>query len=201
MSEQRTTRAWARGGAVFAATVMLIVGVFQVFEGIAAIARSSFYVVAPNYAFNLSTTTWGWIHLVIGAVVFLTGLSLLATGSLISRIIGVAVVALSAIGNFFFVPYYPLWSLLIIAVDVFVIWSLASMGSRQQMERDAMDYQMSNRYETDDRSRWPATQGSRTREQTAAADQPGVEAHSTAGGTARTSESGMPRQQQPPEHQ
>jgi hypothetical protein len=132
MSQSSAARSWAWGGTMFAATMLLLVGMFQVFQGIEAIVRSGFYVVANNYLYQIDTTAWGWIHLCIGAVAMLTGAFLFLSGSAWARGAGIALAGLSAIANFFFIPYYPFWSLLIIALDVFVIWSLATVGSRSR---------------------------------------------------------------------
>ena len=70
-------------------------------------------------------TGWGWIHLILGIVVALAGFYVLS-GRLWARIIGITMALFSAIANFFFIPYYPVWSVLIIALDVFVIWALAT---------------------------------------------------------------------------
>lgn len=135
-------RAWATGGVVFAAAMLIMVGIWQVFVGIAAIAEDEFFVVAPNYTYDLDTTAWGWIHLILGVILVLAGFALF-TGANWARAIGIAVAFISAIANFFFLPYYPLWALAIIAVDVFVIWALASTWSRQP-SRDMMDSELSD---------------------------------------------------------
>ncbi|BCJ37293.1 hypothetical protein Athai_47960 [Actinocatenispora thailandica] len=119
---------------MFAATMLLIVGVFQVFQGIEAIVRGGFYVVASNYLYKVDTTAWGWIHLCIGAVAVLTGIFLFVNGSAWARGAGIVLASLSAIANFFFIPYYPFWALLMIALDVFVIWSLAAVGSTSRRQ-------------------------------------------------------------------
>ncbi len=113
------------GFTVFAGVMMIITGIFQALDGLAAIIRNSFYVVAPNYVYDLNVTGWGWIHLILGAVLVVAGLAVF-TGKLWARAIGIFFAALSAVANFLFLPYYPIWSLLIIALDVFVIWALAS---------------------------------------------------------------------------
>ena len=133
MTSYSTKQAWARGGLVFAATLMLIIGVYQIFVGIAAIVQDNFFVVTPNYAYDVDTTAWGWIHLGIGIVVALAGFYLF-TGATAAKIIGIALLSLSAIANFFFLPYYPLWSLLIIGLDIFAIWAIASVRT----DRDVM---------------------------------------------------------------
>jgi len=111
----------------FAAIMMIIVGVFGALEGLAAIVKSGFYHVPPNYYVNLNAKGWGWIHLIIGIIVVLAGLSLFR-GSTWARVVGIFLASVSAISNFLFIPFYPLWSLVIIAINVFVIWALAAHG-------------------------------------------------------------------------
>jgi hypothetical protein len=120
---------WAVGGAIFAAVMMMIIGLFHIFTGLTAIIRNSFYVVTPHYLLNFNITGWGWIHLITGGVLLIAGVYVLS-GRLWARIIGILVVSLSAIANFLFIPFYPFWSLLMIALDVFVIWSLAAYSRR-----------------------------------------------------------------------
>jgi hypothetical protein len=119
--------AWAVGGVTFAAVMMILVGTFQAIAGIVALLENEFYAVTPNYVFELDVTTWGWIHLLLGAVIGVAGLGVLR-GNLAARILGIALAVLSAVANFLFIPYYPFWSFTIIAVDVFVIWALAAHG-------------------------------------------------------------------------
>jgi hypothetical protein len=115
---------WAIGGMIFAATIMLVIGVFQILMGIAAIARNAFFFRPAHYPYSISTTGWGWIHLIIGVLVVLTALGLYR-GETWARIVGIGIVALAAIDNFLFLPYYPLWSIVLIGLDVWVIWALA----------------------------------------------------------------------------
>jgi hypothetical protein len=134
VSQYRSTRraggdisGWAVGFTVFAAVMMIMAGVWQALTGLIAIFENEFYVTTRNYIFQFDVTAWGWIHLVVGAVVGLTGLGLLA-GQTWARMVGIVVAVLSAISNFLFIPYYPFWSILIIAADFFVIWALAAHG-------------------------------------------------------------------------
>ena len=73
-----------------AAAFMMIGGLFDFFEGLAALIRGQFFVVLPNYAFSISVTGWGWLHLIMGIVVFATGAALL-TDHLWARIAGVVI--------------------------------------------------------------------------------------------------------------
>jgi hypothetical protein len=112
---------------VDAVILMLLAGMLQVLVGLVAIFENEIYVQTRNYLFKFDVTTWGWIHLVVGIVVGLAGLGLLR-GRTWARVVAITLAALSAIANFLFIPYYPVWALLIIAVDVFVIWALAVHG-------------------------------------------------------------------------
>jgi hypothetical protein len=126
-SAQTTTDAWAMGAILFAAVMMMMSGAFQAMTGLVALFENEFYVTTPNYMFQFDATTWGWIHLLIGCVVALAGFGVMR-GNLAARILGITLAALSAVVNFAFIPYYPFWSLAIIALDVFVIWALAAHG-------------------------------------------------------------------------
>jgi hypothetical protein len=106
---------------------VIIGGIFQALQGLAGIVENEFYVTTRNYVFEADATTWGWTHLIIGVIVGLAGLALLS-GQTWARVVGIFLAVVSAISNFLFIPYYPLWSLLIIALDVFVIWALAAHG-------------------------------------------------------------------------
>jgi hypothetical protein len=119
------TSPWRSGLVVFAGTIMIVAGVFQALAGLVALFNNEVYVIGLNYVFSFDVTTWGWIHLIIGIVVAVAGAAVL-TGQLWGRVIGVGVAAVSMLTNFMFIPYYPVWSLLIIALDVFVIWALCT---------------------------------------------------------------------------
>ncbi len=119
---------WAVGGITFAAVILVTVGIFQLIAGLVAIFDDDFYVVAENYTFNVDTTGWGWIHLLLGVLFVLAGYGLF-TGATWAAVTAIVLAVLSAIANFFFIPYYPFWSLLIIALNIWVIWSLTRPGA------------------------------------------------------------------------
>jgi hypothetical protein len=93
-----------------------------------AIFDDDFYVVTRNYTFDIDTTVWGWIHLLIGLLVAGAGFSLFGRGTY-GGVSAIFLCGLSAVANFFFIPYYPFWSLLMIALAVWVIWSLTRPGA------------------------------------------------------------------------
>ena len=114
---------WASGGISFAACVLTLVGAFQVIAGLTAIFDDRFYVVARNYTFDLDATAWGWIHLLLGLALLFTGVGLFGRQAW-AGVTALFLTLLSAVANFFFIPYFPIWSVVVIALDVWVIWSL-----------------------------------------------------------------------------
>ncbi|BBA98041.1 hypothetical protein RVR_4074 [Actinacidiphila reveromycinica] len=122
--------AWAAGGAVFAGLMLMINGVLAVLEGIVGIAKDVVYVrTRGDYVYKFDVTAWGWIHLVLGVVALLVGYFLLR-GLAFARYIGIFIAGLSLIANFMFLPYQPIWAIIMIAIDTFVIWALATYHPR-----------------------------------------------------------------------
>ena len=120
---------WATGVISFASLIMILTGGLQALAGLIAIFNDKFYAVTANYVFQFDATTWGWIHLIVGTVVFLAGFGVLF-GWIWARAVGILLAVLSAIAAFLFVPYYPFFALLIVALDVLVIWALAAHDPR-----------------------------------------------------------------------
>jgi hypothetical protein len=132
MTEYDTTReptvsGWAVGGITFAGTMLILIGMFQAIDGIAAIANDEFFLVTQNYTFDLDTSAWGWIHLLLGIGLIIAGWSIFA-GRTWAAVVALTLAMLSAVANFFFIPYYPFWAILIIALNCWVIWSLTRPG-------------------------------------------------------------------------
>lgn len=117
----------AFGFIMFAGVMMIVIGMFQALQGLVAIFEDTFYVVSPNYWLEFDVTAWGWIHLIAGIVVAAAGVSLLS-GQTWARVVAIVVAGLSAFANFMFIPYYPVWSLVIIALNIIVIWAVAAHG-------------------------------------------------------------------------
>jgi hypothetical protein len=114
---------WAISGVTFAATIMVLIGIFEAIAGLAAIFDDNFYVVTRNYAFDLDVTAYGWLHLIVGILVVWAGYSLFSRKAW-AGIVAIALAVVSAVTNFFFIPYYPFWSILMIALAVWVIWAV-----------------------------------------------------------------------------
>jgi len=119
------------GLVVFAAILLSVVGCFNLIDGIAAIAHSHVFVADAHYVIG-DLRAWGWITLILGALLLLAAVGVLA-GNQLARWFAVAVLALNAIDQMFFIPAYPFWSLIIIAVDVVALWGLCAYGSRNYL--------------------------------------------------------------------
>jgi hypothetical protein len=125
-------RSAAAGGFIaLAAVLMIMSGLWSFFVGITGVLSGGFYVAVRNYTFTYSTHAWGWTHLIIGAVVFAAGVCLLL-GMMWARVVGVILAVISGLANFLFLPYYPLWSIIVIALDAVIIWALCTAGTRRR---------------------------------------------------------------------
>ncbi|MDO1481180.1 MULTISPECIES: DUF7144 family membrane protein [Rhodococcus] len=120
----------ATGTSIGAAIILTTIGILQIFQGIAAVAEDELFVVGIEYTYKFDFTTWGWIHIVLGAVIALVGLALF-TGVTWARVAAIVLAALSILANFMWLPYYPWWSILIIALDVVVIWAVSTWNPRR----------------------------------------------------------------------
>ena len=127
--DSRGRVAWVSGWTTFAAVLMIFSGIMAIFEGISAIAKDSVFSSTRNYSYAFNLTGWGWIHLVLGALVLLAGVALLR-GRLWARVFGVALAGLSLLANFIWLPRYPFWAVVLIAIDIFVIWALCARSDR-----------------------------------------------------------------------
>ena len=117
---------------IFAFVLLLVLSFFNLIDGIAAVANSHVFIANAHYVFG-DLRTWGWITLIIGALQLLAAGGILA-GNQLARWFAVALVGLNAIGQMFFIPAYPFWSLMIIAVDVIALYGLCAYGSRENLE-------------------------------------------------------------------
>ncbi|SHI13989.1 DUF7144 family membrane protein [Streptomyces sp. 3214.6] len=118
----------AAGGVLFAGVLMFVSGILAVFQGIAAISDDDVYARVGDYVYEMNLTGWGWVLLIVGVVAAVTGWGLLKGAESVewARIMGIVLASLSLILQFLFLPYAPVWALVQIAIDVFVIWALAA---------------------------------------------------------------------------
>ena len=120
---------------VFAVALLVTVGIFNLIDGIAAIANSHVFIANAHYVVG-DLRVWGWVVLILGVLQVLAAIAILA-GSQAARWFAVVVIGLNLIGQMFFIPAYPFWSLMIIAVDVVALWGLCAYGSRENLEAAA----------------------------------------------------------------
>lgn len=113
------------GLTMLAATFLIVTGALGFLEGLAAVTRGSFFVTLPNYTFSMSATGWGIVHMALGVLMVAAGCALFA-GRLWARIVAVILAAAVMVANFVYLPYYPVWSIVVIALSAFVIWALLS---------------------------------------------------------------------------
>jgi len=113
----------ALGFTALAAVLMMLSGAANFLEGLAAVIKGSYFVTLPNYAYNISVSGWGWTHLIAGIVVFVAG-ACLFMDMMWARVAGVILASFSLMLNLVYIPYFPVWSIIVIAIDAFVIWAL-----------------------------------------------------------------------------
>ncbi|WP_124268049.1 hypothetical protein [Streptomyces sp. ADI96-02] len=130
-SDVRTGSPWAAGGTMFAGVLLFVDGVLGVLKGIAGIATNDVYARINDYVFKFSVSSWGWIHLVLGVILIIVGWGILS-GRTWARVLGVVIASLTLIANFMWLPYQPVWAVVTIAIDIFVIWALCTDRSRDR---------------------------------------------------------------------
>jgi hypothetical protein len=120
------------GWVVFGAMMMIMVGAFQAIAGLTALFNSDYYIVTENnLLINVDYTAWGWVHLGLGAIALAAAFGLLA-GQMWARVVGIAMALVSAVVNLAFISAYPLWSIMVITLDVLVIYAIAAHGREMQ---------------------------------------------------------------------
>lgn len=111
------------GGALFAATLMIIAGVLGSLQGISLIAKGDYYVQPAGYWINTEASTWGWWHLIVGLIVLAAGFGVIS-GAAWARWLGILIVGFQLITNFLFIPSQPWWAFTLILIDLWVIHAL-----------------------------------------------------------------------------
>ncbi|GAA3388344.1 DUF7144 family membrane protein [Cryptosporangium minutisporangium] len=126
-TEQRRQTGWV-GLVAFAGMLLLMVGSFQIFEGIVALFRDEFYLVGSSgLMLPIDLTAWAWIHLLVGVIAFAAGFGMLY-GQMWARVLGIVFAVISALSHLLFGAAYPIWSIIIVTVDVLIIYALTVHG-------------------------------------------------------------------------
>ena len=138
------------GWIVFAAVMMIMLGCFHAIQGLVALFDDQKFLVADNgLIVSVNYTTWGWVHLIGGIIIALAGISLFA-GRMWARVVGVLAALVSAIVNIAFLSAYPIWSTIMIAVDILIIWALTVHGAPGNSSADQRRRGLALRFTGDD---------------------------------------------------
>ncbi|MDY6809198.1 MAG: hypothetical protein SW127_09295 [Actinomycetota bacterium] len=124
-SDHPVQQGFAAVGAIGAAILLLVGGVLELLQGISAVAEDELFVVGPEYIYQLDLTAWGWIHIVLAIIAIAIAIGLF-TGATWARVGAICIASLSIIINFLWLPYFPWWSILVIAIDLVIIWAVAT---------------------------------------------------------------------------
>lgn len=115
---------FARSSVLFGAVMLLVIGAFDLIQGLVALFKDDLYVIgASGLVIATDYTAWGWSLIAWGAVLILIGLSLARFGG-VGRWLAIAAVTINMVGQFAFFPAYPLWSVIAIGVSAVVLWAL-----------------------------------------------------------------------------
>jgi hypothetical protein len=118
---------WAIGWTAFAGITMIIAGIWWAISGLVALLNDEFFVVTQNWIFEFDISTWGWIHLILGIVIAAAGFFLFQ-GAVWARVVGVIIAVVSSLVAFTWLPYYPVWAIILIVVSIAIIWALTVHG-------------------------------------------------------------------------
>lgn len=119
------------GWNVFAAVMLMIGGFMSLFTGFIALVNDEWVVWGERGAVYLDLSEWAWVHLILGAILVLSGLGIMS-GNVLARTVGVVIAALSMLINFLWLPAFPLWAVIVIVIDALVIWALTAHGAEMR---------------------------------------------------------------------
>ncbi|GAB2984256.1 hypothetical protein LWP59_18035 [Amycolatopsis acidiphila] len=125
----RTKRvsAWT-GWVAFGGVMLILLGLFHAVQGVVAVYDRGYYLVRPSgLVVAVDYSVWGWVHIGLGVVAVLAGIGVL-TGNAAARVAAIVIAGVSAVVNLGFVAAYPVWSMVVIALDVIVIYAIVAHG-------------------------------------------------------------------------
>jgi hypothetical protein len=126
--------AWA-GWVIFAGVLLLMIGVFNVIEGLVAIFYDKRVLVTPERLIAVDLTGWGWTLLIFGLVMVATGIGLLAAQTW-ARITAIVLVGLHAVVQVAWLGAYPIWSVLMVALDTVLLYALTVRWAQARADLD-----------------------------------------------------------------
>ncbi len=123
------------GWVYFAGTMLVLVGSFNLIEGLVALFNDQYYVPTQQGLLVFDITAWGWVHLIMGGLAVIVGVALF-TGATWARVGGVAFAGLNAIAQLAFLSAYPVWAMIVITIDILIIWALIVHGDEARSTED-----------------------------------------------------------------
>jgi hypothetical protein len=126
-SNVRTEQSGMTGWVIFAGVLMVIGGALWAIQGFIAIFQNDVVIFGEEGALFLNVTGWGWVHLILGLLLLLSGI-LVMRGNLFGRTMAVILASVSIIVNFIWLPVYPVWAIVVIAIDVFILYAVIVYG-------------------------------------------------------------------------
>jgi hypothetical protein len=130
-SAYTTGRTGWTGWISFAGVMMVIAGGLNALYGLIAVINDEWVVWTNRGDLFIDISQWGWVHLIVGLVLLLSGIAVFS-GNMLARIVGVIAAAVSLIANFAFIPAYPIWALIVVTIDVLIIWALTAHGAEMR---------------------------------------------------------------------
>ncbi len=127
MSRTGTTVTGWVGWVWFAGIMLVTIGLFDIFQGIIALLDDEFAVVVEGGLLVFDLTTWGWVQIIIGAILLLAGFGVFS-GATWGRTLAVIVCVLNALHQLTIMPTYPFWALIMIGLNIVVIYALVVHG-------------------------------------------------------------------------
>ncbi|MBE1552147.1 hypothetical protein GGC64_006234 [Mycobacterium sp. OAS707] len=132
VTDREVTQAAAAGASLATGALLLTCGVLTVLQGISALVNDELLVIGPHYIYKFNTTGWGWVHIVVGVLLGAVAIGLFV-GAGWARAAAIVMAAISIVVMFLWLPYYPVWSLVVIALDVIVIWAVSTWDSTRRV--------------------------------------------------------------------
>ncbi|MCU0279238.1 MAG: hypothetical protein MUE31_10150 [Candidatus Nanopelagicales bacterium] len=130
-STVETQRSGMTGWVVFAGVLMIIGGALWAIQGFIAVFQNDVVILGEEGALFLNVTGWGWVHLILGLLLLLSGI-LVMRGNLFGRTMAAILASLSIIVNFIWLPVYPVWAIVVIAIDVFILYAVIVYGKEMK---------------------------------------------------------------------
>ena len=119
------------GWLFFAGTILGLAGIMRLFDALWAFRYNG---LIPDdlegSVLGTSIETYGWVWLITGIVLIVASVAVL-NRSQIARWIGIFAGATLVVTSFWFMPYYPVWSLAYVLIGILVIYGLTAYGRRE----------------------------------------------------------------------